>query len=192
MNVLILDGGPRDDRGASCRELAATVAGEARAKGHAVTAFELDGLAIKPCQGCFACWLKHPGTCALKDDQEQVLRAMAASDIQVWITPITFGGYAPALKKALDRFIPNLLPFFVLREGEVHHPIRYPRRRALIVLGTRPVADDEAERTFQDLVHRNALNLDSVLTKAIVVHDAEADGSADELRQVFRAAEEAI
>lgn len=192
MNVLILDGGPRDVRGAACRELAATVAGEARVKGHAVTAFELDGLDIKPCLGCFACWLKHPGTCALKDDQEQVLRAMAASDVQVWITPVTFGGYAPALKKALDRFIPNILPFFELRQGEVHHPIRYPRRRGLIVLGTRPAADPEAERTFEDLVRRNAINLDSVSTEAIVVHDGEADRMADSLRRSLQAAEEAL
>jgi multimeric flavodoxin WrbA len=124
MDVLILDGGPRDNRGSPGRELAAMVAGEARAKGHAVTAFELDGLAIKACRGCFACWVKHPGLCAIKDDQEQVLRAMAAAALQVWITPVTFGGYAPALKKALDRFIPNLLPFIVRREGEVHHPLR--------------------------------------------------------------------
>jgi multimeric flavodoxin WrbA len=192
MNILILDGGPRETRGASCRKLAAAVAGEARAKGHAVTAIELDGLEIKPCQGCFACWLKHPGTCALKDDQEQVLRAMAASDVQVWITPITFGGYAPALKKALDRFIPNILPFFELRQGEVHHPVRYPRRRGLIVLGTRPAADPEAERTFEDLVRRNAINLDSVRTEAIVVHDGEADGMADSLRRSLQAAEEAL
>lgn len=192
MNVLILDGGPRDGRGVPCRKLAATVAGEARAKGHTVTTFELDGLDIKPCQGCFACWLKHPGTCVHKDDQEPVLRAMAASDVQVWITPITFGGYSSALKKALDRFIPNILPFFELREGEVHHPIRYPRRRGLIVLGTRPTADPEAERTFRELVLRNALNLDSVRTEAIVIHDDEAAGSADRLRLSLEAAEEAL
>lgn len=192
MNVLILDGGPRDTRGASCRRLTAMIAGEARAKGHAVTTFELDGLDIRPCQGCFACWLKHPGTCAIKDDQEPVLRAMATSDVQVWITPVTFGGYSSALKKALDRFIPSLLPFFELRKGEIHHPLRYPLRRGLLVLGTRPTADPEAERMFQELVRRNALNLDSVRTEAIVFHDGESDGIADRLRRSLQAAEEAI
>jgi multimeric flavodoxin WrbA len=192
MNVLILDGGPRDNRGAPCRELAAMAAGEARARGHAATAFELDGLDIKACRGCFACWLKHPGLCAIKDDQEQVLRAMAAAALQVWITPVTFGGHSPALKKALDRFIPNILPFFVMREGEVHHPLRYPRRRGLIVLGTRPAADAEAERTFQALAERNAINLAAVLTEAIVVHDGEADGIADRLRRSLEAAEDAL
>jgi multimeric flavodoxin WrbA len=192
MNVLILDGGPRDGRGASCRALAAMAAGEARTNGHAVAAFELDGLDIKPCQGCFACWVKHPGICAIKDDQRDVLAAMAAADLEVWITPITFGGYAPALKRSLDRFIPNALPFFELREGEIHHPLRYPRRRGLIVLGTRPDADSEAERTFEDLVRRNALNLAAVLSEAIIVHDGETEEVEERLRLSLRAAEEAI
>jgi multimeric flavodoxin WrbA len=192
MNVLILDGGPRDARGAACRKIAAAAADGARLEGHAVTAFELDGLAIKPCQGCFACWVKHPGACAVKDDQEPVLRAMAASDFQIWITPVTFGGYAPALKKALDRFIPNVLPFFVVRKGEIHHPPRYGKRRGLAVVGTLPAADPESERIFRDLVGRNALNLDSVMTESIVVRDGEADGIAGRLQGLLRAAEEAI
>jgi multimeric flavodoxin WrbA len=192
MNVLILDGGPRDARGAACRKIAAAAAEEARLKGHAVTAFELDALAIKPCRGCFACWLKHPGTCAIKDDQEPVLRAMAASDVQVWITPVTFGGYSPALKKALDRFIPIILPFFTTRQGESHHPLRYQKRRGLIVLGTMPAADPEAEEIFHELVGRNTLNLDSVLTESHVVHNGEEDGIAGRLKGLLQAAEEAI
>ena len=192
MNVLILDGGPRDARGAACRKIAAATAGEGRAKGHAVTAFELDALVIKPCQGCFACWLKHPGTCALRDDQEQVLRAMAVGDLWVWITPVTFGGYSPALKRSLDRSIPNILPFFTTRQGESHHPLRYAKRRGLIVLGTLPAADLESERIFHDLVRRNALNLDSVLTGSRVVHDGEEEGIAGRMKGLLQAAEEAI
>lgn len=192
MNVLILDGGPRDARGAACRKIASAAAAEARLKGHAVTAFELDALAVKPCLGCFACWLKHPGTCAVRDDQELVLRAMAAGDLWIWITPVTFGGYSPVLKRSLDRSIPNLLPFFTTRQGESHHPQRYTRRRGLIVLGTLPAADLESERIFHDLVRRNALNLDSVLTESRVVHDGEEEGMAGRLKGLLQTAEEAI
>jgi hypothetical protein len=188
MNVTILDGGPRDPRGASARALAAEVGGLARAGGHAVTAFELDALRIQPCRGCFACWVKHPGACAIKDDQEPVLRAMAAADLLVWVTPVTFGGYAPALKKALDRFIPNILPFFIVRRGEIHHPPRYERRRSLLVLGTRPSPDAGAEAVFHRLVGRNAVNLDSVRTDSLVVHDGEADGYRSRVAEFLAAA----
>jgi multimeric flavodoxin WrbA len=192
MNVLVLDGGPLDGRGAACRKIAAAAVEEARGRGHAVSAFAPDGMAIKSCQGCFSCWLKHPGTCAIRDDEEPILRALAAADILVWVTPVTFGGYGPALKKALDRFIPNVLPFFATRQGEAHHPLRYERRRALLVLGTLPAADPEAERIFHRLVGRNAINLASVRTESFVVHDGDGDGPAGRVREMLAAAEDAI
>lgn len=173
MNVLILNGGPGDGRGAVCREIAGAVAGESRARGWTVAAFDLDGLAIKPCRGCFACWLKDPGICAIKDDQEAVLKAMVASDLQIWITPVMFGGYGPALKRALDRSIPTILPFFIRLNGEVHHPQRYERRRRFLAVGTLPAPDAEAERIFHHLVRRNALNLGSVAAESLVLYDGE-------------------
>lgn len=190
MNTLILDGGPRDRRGASGRAIAAALVEEARARGHAVAAFSLDERAIKPCQGCFACWVRHPGTCAIKDDQAPVLEAMARADLQVWVTPLTFGGYSQALKKSLDRCLPNILPFFEMRQGEVHHPPRYERRRRLLVLGTSAGPDPEAEAIFHRLVERNALNLDSVSTLSIVVAEGAEDGFRGRVTDFFRAAEE--
>jgi multimeric flavodoxin WrbA len=192
MKVLILDGGPGDARGAACRTIAAAVADGARDRGHTVTAFALDAMTIQPCRGCFACWLKHPGTCAIKDDQEPVLRALAGGDIFVWITPARFGGYGSALKKALDRSIPILLPYFTTRHGEAHHPLRYEKRRALLVLGTLPRPDAEAERIFHHLAGRNALNLAAVHTASVVVPDGEADGFAGRAKGLLEAAEEAI
>jgi multimeric flavodoxin WrbA len=192
MNVLILNGGPRDGRGQSCKAVAAIVSEAARDRGHAVTAFELDGLDIKPCRACFACWLKHPGTCAIQDGQEPVLRAMAAADLQVWITPVTFGGYSSALKKSLDRLIPNALPYFTKRQGEVHHPPRYERRRGLVVIGTTPEQDTEAEAIFRDLVGRNAINLPSVVTGSHVFLAGQEDSFAGRVQELLGAAEEAL
>lgn len=93
------------------------------------------------------------------DDQEAVLTATAGSDLIIWLTPITFGGYAPELKKALDRIIPVLLPFFTRVKGETHHPLRYPLRRRLLVIGTQKQADADSENVFRFLVGRNALNM---------------------------------
>lgn len=192
MNVLILDGGPRDGRGETCRSISESVASGARKRGWTVTALELDGMAIKPCRGCFACWLKHPGTCAIKDDEESVHKAMAGSDVQVWITPVTFGGYSPALKKALDRAIPNILPFFIKVHGEVHHPQRYAKRRSFLAFGTLASPDAEAERIFHNLVQRNALNLASVMTESRVLYEgADEAGVADLVEGLLHAAEEA-
>jgi len=192
MDILILDGGPRDGRGQACRSINDRVVRGARQRGWNVTAFGLDGMAIKPCVGCFACWLKHPGTCAIKDDEAAIHRAMAKSDISVWITPVTFGGYSPALKKALDRSIPIALPYFIRVQGEIHHPPRYPKRLGLMVFGTLASPCEEAERIFHRLVQRNGLNLGSSMTESRILYDgADGDGIDSLVEGMLRAAEEA-
>lgn len=192
MNILILNGGPRNGRGATCRAISEKIVGEARAKGWTAAAFDLDGMDIKPCRGCFACWLKHPGTCAIKDDEEAILKPAASNDAWVWITPVTFGGYSPVLKKALDRLIPNILPFFIKTHGEIHHPPRYERRRSFLAFGTLPSPDPEAERVFHALVRRNAINLGSVMTESRVFYDGgEASTIAGQVRELLKATEEA-
>ena len=193
MNILILNGGPSGGRGGTCRTIRETVENESHVKGWNVTAFDLDGMAIKPCRGCFACWLKHPGTCAIKDDEELILKAMVAGDAQVWITPVTFGGYSAAFKKALDRFIPISLPFFTTRQGEIHHPLRYEKRPSLLALGTVPSPDAEAERIFHGLVRRNAINLDAARVDSHVFHEgAEEAEIAGRVKRLLDAVQEAL
>lgn len=193
MNILLLDGAPAGERGAGCRAVAAAADGAARALGWTPAAFALEDMEIKPCVGCFSCWLKHPGTCAIRDDQDSILRAWASADVIAWTTPIVFGGYGPTLKKALDRAIPNILPFFIKVQGEVHHPQRYERRRGFLAFGTLPAPDAEAERIFHGLVRRNALNLGSVWTESRVF-SGRADGASvsGALRGLLAAAAEAL
>jgi multimeric flavodoxin WrbA len=190
MNILILNGGPSNGRGAVHTRIRKAIENESASRGWNVTAFDLAGLDIKPCRGCFACWLKHPGICAIRDDQERVLRAMAASDVEVWTTPVTFGGYSSELKKALDRFIPNLLPFFVRVHGEVHHPHRYERARKLLVLGTLPAPDPDSEKVFRMVIERNALNLHATNTQvAVLPEDADEPGIKRSIKGLFDKAE---
>ena len=76
--------------------------------------------------------------------------------------------------------------------GEIHHPARYAGPRSLLVLGTLPAPNAEAERIFHDLARRNALNLDSVLTESRVVHGGEEEGIAGRVKGLLQAAEESI
>jgi putative NADPH-quinone reductase len=171
MNAVILNGGPDNERGAACRAIRDAAAAEFRSSGWFVRTFELEGMTIKPCVGCFACWLKHPGTCAIRDDAEEYVKAFVASDAVVWISPVTFGGMSSALKKALDRTIPSILPFFVKTRGEIHHPQRYEKRRRLLAFGTLPAPDAEAESIFRNLIQRNAINLAALETETGFVYE---------------------
>jgi multimeric flavodoxin WrbA len=159
MKAVFFKGSPPAGRDLLCNRASAAVMARMKALDWEVKAFALAGMEIKACRGCFSCWVKTPGRCVIEDDQESILRATAASDRVIWLTPITFGGYSPELKKALDRIIPIILPFFIKVRGTTHHPLRYPLRRRLLAIGTQRQEDAASEGIFRRLVERNAVNM---------------------------------
>ena len=161
MKAVFFKGSPPAGGDLLCNRASAAVMAKMKALDWEAKAFALAGMDIKACRGCFSCWVKTPGRCIIEDDQESILRAMAVSDLVIWLTPITFGGYSPELKKALDRIIPIILPFFNKVQGETRHPLRYPLRRRLLAIGTQKREDAGSEDIFRRLVKRNALNMDN-------------------------------
>ena len=170
MNTLILNGGGLEP---PYGEIAGRAGDWARGRGGDVTEFDLTATEIAPCRGCFDCWIKTPGLCFTRDAMDDILRELARDEFVVWITPLAFGGYGYHLKKALDRSIPVLLPFFTKIEGEVHHPLRYNIKRRLAVVGALPAPDAETERIFHGLVARNAINMHARATSLVLYGNAE-------------------
>jgi multimeric flavodoxin WrbA len=169
MKAVFLKGSPAAGQDPLSNRAGAAVMARMLAADWQVKSFALAGMEIKPCRGCFSCWAKTPGICVIQDDgQEPILRAWAEADLIAFLTPITFGGYSPELKKALDRIMPVLLPFFMKIRGETHHPQRYPRRRHLLAVGTQRQEDAASESVFRELVRRNALNMGDVETTTLV------------------------
>jgi multimeric flavodoxin WrbA len=168
MKAVFLKGSPPAGRDLLSNRAAAALTAVTKARDWEVKAFALAGMEIKPCRGCFSCWVKTPGRCIIQDDEEAILGATAVSERIIWLTPITFGGYSPELKKALDRIIPILLPFFTKVRGETHHPLRYPRQRRLLAIGTLKQEDADSEGVFRRLVGRNALNMGNVEAATLV------------------------
>jgi multimeric flavodoxin WrbA len=134
-----------------------------------VKTFELRNEKIATCIGCFGCWIKTPGQCILKDQGQEITKAVAKSDLLILFSPVTFGGYSFQLKKMLDRLIPNLLPLFTKINGEIHHKYRYEKKPKLLAVGHLPKHDGESERIFKALVGRNALNMHSPANYAEIV-----------------------
>jgi hypothetical protein len=172
MDAVVLDGS-RDETG---QNVLATLLGTLAGAGFEAEVIRLREMAIAPCLGCFGCWIKTPGDCVIDDEGRQTARAAARCDLLVYFSPVTFGGVSSELKKAVDRLIPNISPFFARVQGETHHQRRYPRCPSLIGLGTLPQPDREAETIFKTLVERNALNFRSPRTAAAVV---ALDGTSD-------------
>lgn len=166
MKAVLLNG-VHDGSGETALE--AALVSQLEASGYTVHDFVLRDMKIAPCNGCFGCWIRTPGVCLQNDDGRRIAEAMAGSALVVFLTPVTFGGYSSELKKALDRSIPNLLPFFRRVDGQIHHVQRYERTPSFVGIGFIQRPDAEAERIFTTLVERNAINLDSPAHAAAVV-----------------------
>ena len=124
---------------------------------------------IASCRGCFHCWVKTPGICVIPDEGRSVAEACMRSDVVVLITPVTFGGYSPPIKKTLDRLIPILSPFFMKIRGEIHHKPRYAKYPSLIGIGLLEKEDDEEAALFSQIVGRNAINMHAPWHRAFVL-----------------------
>jgi len=139
-----------------------------------VEVLELRNLKMTPCTGCFNCWVKMPGICIYNDDARGVTKKIVQSDLMVFITPLTFGGYSSVLKCALDRSLGIVLPYFRGIDGKTHHKKRYKRYPRLMAVGILPVPDAEAEGIFHELVSRNAINAHSPsYTSEVFVKDTD-------------------
>ncbi len=123
---------------------------------------------IADCKGCFHCWVKTPGTCIIDDFSRVVTNLFANSDLVTFITPLVYGGYSSELKKALDRIIPFISPYFTTFNGETHHKKRYKKSPALIGIGVTDQDNKEQENTFRKLVLRNSINMHSPFQGSLV------------------------
>lgn len=128
--------------------------------------------------------MQTPGVCVIDDAGRDVARAFIQSDLVIFLTPVAFGGYSSELKKAVNRLICVLSPFFVKIEGEVHHRPRYERYPRLVGVGVLPQADAESERIFTTLVGRNAINMHAPAHAGGVVLSSQG---ADEIRERIQA-----
>ena len=110
-----------------------------------------------PCQGCFGCWTKHPAQCYMKDKLQMVCRMIGKADELVIVTDNYYGAYSPSVKNVLDRSIGVSTPFSTYRGKQMHHTLRYGKKKKLAVYAYGSMTEDES-KTFQYMVERNAIN----------------------------------
>ncbi|WP_105614413.1 NAD(P)H-dependent oxidoreductase [Vallitalea okinawensis] len=110
------------------------------------------------CVGCFGCWVKTPGLCVFDDFGRRLNKHFVESDYVIILTPVVYGCYSTAIKRVLDRTVPNILPFFKIINNEVHHAPRYDHYPQLIILGYGEDITESEEKTFRALTQANAIN----------------------------------
>jgi len=155
MKAVIFNGANKQDL--TINNIEAEIVTQLAAKGWTVEPIYLRHKDIAGCLGCFGCWIKTPGICVIDDYGRESTKFALSSNLLVWLTPIMFGGYSSELKKALDRLLPILLPYFESYRGQIHHKMRYDKYPNLLVIGTQ-THSFECEETFKALTERNVLN----------------------------------
>ena len=151
-----------------CRQAADALRRALGDAGFDVQNFPLAELPISPCRGCFACWLATPGSCPHADPSELVARAAVNAPLAVFFSPLVFGGYGWVLKKALDRMICLISPFFETK-GLTRHTARYKRYPAMLGVGWLPGPDPESQAIFTRVVTQNAYNLRAPAQASLVL-----------------------
>jgi len=182
MKAVVLNGGVEGDDVLDTVDR--VIADELASVGWEVHPFILRNMEIHHCVGCFGCWIQTPGVCIIDDAARDIAGEVIESDLAVFLTPVTFGGYSSELKKAVDRLICLVSPFFVKIAGEIHHRPRYEQYPRLMGVGVLPGIDQESERIFTTLVGRNAINLHSPAHVAGVVLGGQ---SLDKIRENIQA-----
>ena len=100
---------------------------------------------------------------------------MVTSDLMVYLTPITFGGYSSVLKKMIDHQLPNVSPLFAQVHGETRHQPRYPNYPDFLAIGWLEQHELQTETIFRHLAHRNAINFYAKKSMAEVVTGNQTD-----------------
>jgi hypothetical protein len=156
------------------RAAAAAIAAWAGPKGHALAAECADPL--KPCTGCFGCWVKTPGRCVLNGDSGQAfLESFVRADLVILGGDTPYGSFALPIKAALDRALPCLLPYFRRFRDEMHHVPRYPRLPRILSVAFGQVVTEE-EGIHLELVRAFCDNVASPRQKRVLRF--EGDGAA--------------
>ena len=111
------------------------------------------------CTGCWSCWWKTPGRCAINDDAEKIIRSVINSDFVIFASPLIAGFTSSALKKITDRLIVLLHPYIELINGESHHRKRYNKYPDFgLILEKETDTDNEDLDIVNDIYERFALN----------------------------------
>ncbi|OYW20460.1 MAG: hypothetical protein B7Z52_02270, partial [Burkholderiales bacterium 12-64-5] len=170
----------------SLQVLSGLLAAELRERGETeVRFFELATAKLAYCQGEFDCWVKTPGLCRAHDVEQTIVQAIHDADNLVFLDAVTFGGHSYTLKRAQDRLICLLSPFFEKRAALTHHEARYGRAANFFALGWVPVADAGVSGTWAALADANALNMLAPHVGAAVVDDSAPSGWPAAIREML-------
>lgn len=127
---------------------------------HEIDIYRVRNMDIHNCIGCFSCWVKTPGKCIFKDDITEVLKKTHRSDLLVYVSPVSAGFLTSETKKAMERFLPLMLPYIDIHKKECHHLPRYKMNYKMGLILIRKKEDDlKCRKYIYNIFDRLAINM---------------------------------
>jgi multimeric flavodoxin WrbA len=114
---------------------------------------------IHNCIGCFGCWVKTPAVCVIRDKYGDMGEILSKCDTVTIISKCFYGGFSPFVKNVVDRSISFVLPYFIIKNGEMHHKTRYDNHFNLQVIFYGEDITDKEKQTATKLAEANSVNL---------------------------------
>ena len=133
MKVLVINSSPRKDKGNTALILNPFLEGMKQA-GADVELYYTSDLDINPCQGDFSCWTREGGKCSQDDDMTMLDPKIRDADILVLASPVYCDGVTGPMKILMDRTVPQVKPFFEIRDNHMRHPLQENVKKSKIVL----------------------------------------------------------
>ncbi len=150
-----------------------------------VTVFDLKKIELNYCTGCWSCWWKTPGICALKDEATPIFKSVIESYFLIFASPLIGGFVSADIKKITDRLIVLLLPYITLINGESHHHKRYDKYPQFgLVLKSEPDTDEEDIKIINNIYDRFALNFHSQCKFVYLSDNVETETIAHEISTI--------
>ena len=119
MKILTVNSSPRTGAGSSTELLLGHLVRGMREAGAEVCTVNLREKTMRPCLGCFTCWVKTPGRCIQMDDMtNELLPELLASDLVVYATPLYYKTMNAVMSIFRERMLPLSEPFVEKRDGK--------------------------------------------------------------------------
>ncbi len=123
--VVVFDGGPRSEKLSKTTFMVNNFCKGLHDAGAEVEYIKLKNKKINPCSGCYQCWTQTPGECIYKDDMTELRIKLREADLVIYSSPLYIFNVTGIMKNFLDRLLPNMKPYMLIKNGQTQHPHRY-------------------------------------------------------------------
>ena len=118
---------------------------------------------IRPCVGCFACWVNGEDKCVIKDDFNDIAKKFSECDELILVSECLYGEFSPFVKRVYDRSISYVQPKFHVRNGKMHHKRKFTNIISVraFLYGENLTIDEK--NTMAEMLRANANNFEAIL-----------------------------